>query len=181
MKKVLLSSSTILMLALTGCASQSAPTTNAPAANNHAAASETAAQTVEQVKVVQTDNIDSKVQVAYQCKANNNQTQKVEAMYGVKDNTLVVAQLKINDQVSPGLWRVVNDVNGDTQNSYFNNGVTWITDKATPANVTRTNGNMLMQTATREINGKQETVQNILLKYCTVDRAATNRLNRTHR
>lgn len=56
----------------------------------------------------ETNDIDRAVEVAYNCQIIVNgkaQTQPITAMYGIKGNDVVVAQLKINDTVTPGMWR----------------------------------------------------------------------------
>ena len=130
------------------------------------------------MQLARVDSIDSRVEVAYTCDSRSGGKQKMSVMYGIKDGTLVVAQTLVNREPSPGLYRVLNDANGETQNSYFGEGITWITDKATPSNVTQVNGSMLTQADTTTVNGKQMQVDNILFKSCVLDKAATAKLNK---
>ena len=103
-------------------------------------------------------------------------------MYGIKSGTLVVAQLKINDKVSPGLWRVLNDSNGQQQNSYYGEGVIWVTGKATPANVATTNAIGLLQAQSLDNAGNPVNLSTVL-ENCQVSRqaAAPTRGNRQQR
>ena len=166
MKKLLISASALLILA--GCA-----TGNTPSASSDVRAH--AATTNSQPQLAKVESIDSRVEVAYRCTSPKG-PQNMSVMYGVKDGTLIVAQAKVNGELTPGLARVLNDVNGDSQNSYYGNGLTWVTEKATPADVTRVNGNMLTQAKQVTVDGVPTGVQDILLKSCVVDTAATNRL-----
>ncbi|WP_338809631.1 hypothetical protein V6667_04280 [Neisseria leonii] len=169
MKKLLISASA--MLALAGCAANQAP----QAAETDVRAQAATTNSAPQLAAV--DSIDSRIEVAYRCTTPQG-VQPMSVMYGVKDGTLIVAQAKVNGELTPGLARVLNGVNSESQNSYYGNGLTWITDKATPADVTRVDGNMLTQAKELTVNGVPTGVQDILLKGCAVDTAATARLNR---
>lgn len=163
---------------LAACGTTSAPRQTAQTGGQQQAPVEEVAVSADNgMQLARVDSIDGRVEVAYTCDSPNGK-QKARVMYGVKDGTLVVAQTLVNNQPSPGLYRVLNDVNGDSQNSYFGEGITWTTDKATPANVTKVNGNMLTQAGTTTVNGKQMSVDNILLKSCVLDKAATAKLNK---
>lgn len=182
MQKILVSAAALMLLA--ACGTTAAPggkkngqAQTPPDAQQHLPLDEVAISTDSGLQLAKVDSIDGRVEVAYQCDSIQGK-QKMRVMYGVKDGTLVVAQTLVNNQPSPGLYRVLNDVNGDTQNSYFSEGITWVTEKATPANVTRVNGNMLTQAGTDTVNGQQVPVQNILLKSCVLDKAATAKLNK---
>ena len=106
MNKMLIA--TAALLALAGCASQQTPATTANTGS-------TAASNMPPADV---SSIDSTRDVVYTCDSPEG-PKKVGAMYGVKDNTLVVAQIKIGDQLTPGLYRVLNDAQGERQNSYL--------------------------------------------------------------
>ncbi|MCP2041325.1 hypothetical protein L1281_001923 [Neisseria sp. HSC-16F19] len=175
MQKILVSAAALMLLA--ACGTTSAPRQAQQGGQQQAPVEEVAISTDTGMQLARVDSIDGRVEVAYTCDSRNGK-QKVRVMYGVKDGTLVVAQTLINNEPSPGLYRVLNDANGDTQNSYFGEGITWTTAKATPANVTKVNGNMLTQAGTDTVNGKQVQVDNILLKSCVLDKAATAKLNK---
>ncbi len=52
--------------------------------------------------------IDRTQEVFYTCKVQVNgklQDQKISAMYGIKGDDVIVAQLKINGKITPGMWR----------------------------------------------------------------------------
>ena len=176
MKKVLIPA--VMVLALAGCAS----TGGSKGGQQTAGQQQPAQPTAPAIQVAQVDGIDRSVEVHYKCTSANGE-QKMSAMYGVKDNTLVVAQVKVNDQASPGMWRVLNDANGETQNSYYAEGITWITDKATPANVARTNARVLLQAQSLDANGTPVGEHNVLLRDCNVERqaAAPARRNQQNR
>lgn len=168
-----------LLLTLTACAGTAAP--KSPGQTTPLAAVEPVPETnVPRIEVVQVGSIDSSVEVKYRC-ASPGGSQNISAMYGIKDGTIVAAQLKINEQVSPGLWRVTNDANGDTQNSFYGSGLTWITEKATPATVRRTVPKQLLQAQSLDANGAPTGTQDILLKDCSVVQGAADNNRRTRR
>ena len=153
MNKMLIA--TAALLALAGCASQQTPATTA----------NTGSTAASSMQLAEVSSIDSTVEVVYTCDSPEG-PKKVGAMYGVKDNTLVVAQIKIGDQLTPGLYRVLNDAQGERQNSYFGNGLTWTTGKATPANVKKVNGDMLTQASALDAMGAPVGTQTVLLRTC---------------
>ena len=111
--------------------------------------------------------IDGKKEVAYTCQVEINgklTPQKVTAMYGFKGNDIVVAQLKIGRQVTPGMWR-----DGFVP---MNRSTVWTTMPATAENVTQVDGGKL---SVGQGAGAQ---QSIILDSCKLDRTATARLNR---
>ncbi|MDO4693501.1 MAG: hypothetical protein Q4A62_02595 [Eikenella sp.] len=169
MKKVFIPAA-VMVLSLAGCASSSAPKSSTPAQGQQGAATPVPA-TTPAIQVAQVDSIDKTVEVSYKCTSPNGE-QKMSAMYGVKDGTLVVAQLKVNNQASPGLWRVLNDANGNSQNSFYGEGLTWITGKASPNDVSRVNANVLLQAQSLDSNGTPVGQQNVLLRDCAVERTA---------
>ena len=171
----------IAVLALSACSSSKAPEGNQPQTQQQAQQSDEATASIGKIQVAQAGNIEKTVEVNYTCQAGNGQQQKVGAMYGIKSGTLVVAQLKINDKVSPGLWRVLNDSNGQQQNSYYSNGVIWVTGKATPATVARTNAIGLLQAQSVDDAGNPVNLTTVL-ENCQVSRqAAPARGNRQQR
>lgn len=177
----------IAVLALSACSSSKAPEGNQPQTQQTQQGQQAqqgngeATAAIGKIQVAQVDSIDKTVEVHYTCQAGNGQQQKVSAMYGIKSDTLVVTQLKINDKVSPGLWRVLNDSNGQQQNSYYSNGVIWVTGKATPSNVTRTNAIALLQAQSVDDAGNPVNPVAVL-ENCRVTRqAAPVRGNRPQR
>lgn len=147
---------TLLATVLAVCSFAAAAADTAPAANGGS-------------------EIDGKKEVAYTCQVEINgklTPQKVTAMYGFKGNDIVVAQLKIGRQVTPGMWR-----DGFVPMNRFisqdNNRTTvWTTMPATADNVTQVDGGKL---SVGQGTGAQ---QSIILDSCKLDRAATARLNR---
>jgi len=121
-------------------------------------------------------SLDKKVEVAYTCDSQQGK-QSLNAMYGIKNGETAVVQLKAaNGQLTPNLRRVMNDTNGKKQNSYYSDGLTWITDKASPDTLTSANGKILMQ-ADAVDGGLPEGDQTILFQNCKVDKSATKKLN----
>lgn len=135
-------------------------------AEQPAAQTQPAAQGVEirQPQTVQVDSIDGTKEVAYRCG-----NQPVNVMYGFKGNEVVAAQVKINDQLTPGLFRVIGNKD---QNMFTGNGITWVADKATAKNVDKVNGNMLTQEAIQTVNGQPQQVSQILVKGCVLAKPA---------
>ena len=174
MNSKLVISAAIAVLALSACSSSKAPEGNLPQTQQGQQAQQgngEATAAIGKIQVAQVDSIDKTVEVYYTCQAGNGQQQKVSAMYGIKSDTLVVTQLKINDKVSPGLWRVLND----------SNGVIWVTGKATPANVARTNAIALLQAQSVDADGNPVN-PTVVLENCQVSRqAAPARGNRQQR
>lgn len=174
----------IAVLALSACSSSKAPEGNQPQTQQGQQVQQgngEATAAIGKIQVAQVDSIDKTVEVHYTCQAGNGQQQKVSAMYGIKSDTLVVTQLKINDKVSPGLWRVLNDSNGQQQNSYYSNGVIWVTGKATPADVASTNAIGLLQAQSVDDAGNPLNLTTVL-ENCQVSRqAAPARGNRQQR
>lgn len=163
----------ILMAALTGCSTfggDKAKAEPAPAATASAPAA-TTANSQQAPATVQVDSIDGKKEVAYKCgdKGQNPLT----VMYGFKNNQVVVAQVKYQEKLSPGLFRVIGD---NDQNTFTANGITWSAGKATPDNVDKVDGNMLTQQAVETVNGQQQQVSQIVTKYCKLDKTATAKL-----
>ena len=167
----------LLLALLTGCAStgKTEAETQQPAAEAPAAAPAStpaaAAPAAPQPKTRAVDSIDGKKEVAYKC--GHKGQSPLTVMYGFKDGQVVIAQVKYQEKLSPGLLRVIDDKD---QNTFTANGITWTADKATPANVDKVNGNMLSQEAIETVSGQQQQVSQIVTKYCTLDKAATAKL-----
>ena len=175
----------LAILALSACSNSKAPDAQPQTQQGQQVQQDGSGEAIAaigNIQVAQVDSIDKTVEVRYTCQAPNGQQQAVNAMYGIKSDTLVAAQLKINNQVSPGLWRVLNDSSGQQQNSYYGNGVIWVTDKATPANVTRANARALLQAQSVDAAGNPVNPAAVL-ENCTVSRqaAAPARNNRNAR
>lgn len=161
----------ILLAALTGCSTFGGDKTQAQPTSTPAASAPAAATAQQAPATVQVDSIDGKKEVAYKCgdKGQNPLT----VMYGFKDNQVVVAQVKYQEKLSPGLYRVIGD---NDQNTFTANGITWSANKSTPANVDKVDGNMLTQQAVETVNGQQQQVSQIVTRYCKLDKAATAKL-----
>lgn len=114
------------------------------------------------------DSIDSKTEVAYTCNILVNQKiqdQKITAMYGIKDGEVVMAQLKINNEITPAMGR--------TADAFVNrfiskDGTMWTTLPAKADNIRQVDGGIL---STR-INNENR----IVVNKCKLDKAATAKL-----
>ncbi|MGF6147862.1 Uncharacterised protein [Kingella potus] len=126
--------------------------------------------------LAEVETLDKKVEVAYTCDSQQGK-QPLNAMYGIRNGETAVVQLKAaNGQLTPNLKRVMNDTNGKKHNSYYGDGLTWITDKADPSTLTSANGKILMQ-ADAVDGGLPKGDQTILFQNCKVDKSATKKLN----
>lgn len=110
--------------------------------------------------------IDSKQEVAYNCTINGN-SQKLTAMYGIKDGEIIVAQVKVNQQISPGLFRVEDGLVNRFV-SAEKDGTMWTTMPATPATLASVDGGILSHSK----NGTNE----IIVEKCKLDKAETAKL-----
>lgn len=153
-----------LALAFAGCATNKQATDETQADSN-AASQEAAAPAFEQV-----------VHFAYQCQANGKKAPILVASYGIVKGEPVAAQLTIENSTSPALIRAYDAPNADTLNTFTAEGITWVTKRATLEDLSQAEGVILTRRETTEVNGKQEEVDNILLKYCTIDAKATQSL-----
>lgn len=119
-------------------------------------------------------SIDSKKEVAYQCKMGNADI-PFKVMYGIKDNRIVVAQGKLNEQLTPGLFPLANPM---PMLDYYlgNNGEqtewSWTTFPTTAENITRVDGGTLAQ---GPIDRSQPQV--IILENCKLNKTETAKLN----
>lgn len=147
MKKTLLASFVLLSLTLTAC-------NTTKTADNAAKMPEEAAQPAQPAQQASQDQF---VDVRYNCMAGK-QKVPVIARYLIQDGELVKAQVLVApNQATPVLDRDLKSPNAASANIYSAQGLAWITDKTTVANVTTANGNML-----QSADGK------IILKYCDV-------------
>lgn len=137
------------------------------------AASSTQAESLAGPKTLTVDSIDAKKEVAYKCGTNGKE--KLTVMYGIKDNQLVVAQVKYKNELTPNLFRVADVAD---QNIFWGDRIAWRADKASPDNVDKVNGNMLTIRGTTEVDGSTEVVDQIVTKGCILDKSATARLNK---
>ncbi|STZ75947.1 Uncharacterised protein [Bergeriella denitrificans] len=128
------------------------------------------AQLVSAPPTVRVDNVDATKEAVYKCGAET-----LNVMYGIKGKDVVVAQVKYKDILTPGLFRVSN-VSG--ANAFWGNGISWTTEAADAANVTKVNGRMLTQAMVVNVNGRQTENNVVLFKGCALDKAATAKLNR---
>lgn len=122
-------------------------------------------------RTVQVDSIDGTKEVAYKCGTNGRNPLTV--MYGFKDGEVVVAQVKYQNKISPGLFRVIDN---NDMNVFTGENVTWAADKANAANVDKVNGNMLTQEVMQTVNGKQMQVSQIVTRMCMLDKTTTAKL-----
>lgn len=164
--KTLLIPAAALMLALTGCAAKGDATPQTTASTE--APASTAATPAQPVT-----SIDGKKEVAYRCGAKANET--VRVMYGFQGNEVVAAQVLYKQQASPVLYR---DRSQQDSNSFTSeSGIRWVADKATAATVDKVGGNMLSQPGKEVVNGQETMVDQIVVKYCKLDKKETAKLN----
>ena len=155
-----------IVLSACGSTSETAkPTAKAaPTAQQQPAAQPAAA---EGFKTVQVDSIDSKKEVSYKCGQGGKDA--VSVMYGFKGKEPVVAQAKYKGQITPGLFRVIGT--GDDVNAFWGEGVAWTAGRSNADNIDKVDGGMLTIRQQTTINGKTEMVDNIVTKYCVVEKA----------
>ena len=110
--------------------------------------------------------IDSRQEVAYQCRLDK-ETVKLTAMYGIKDGEIIVAQVKLSDQISPGLFRLPDNLLNRFV-SQGEDGTMWTTLPATPATLHNTDGGTL--------SFKRNGTNTIIVDKCKIDKAATAKL-----
>ena len=121
--------------------------------------------------------IDSKKEVAYTCQIlqdNKLQNIKLTAMYGIKNNQPIVAQVRINGVTTPGMWR---DTSFTLMNRFISSDpaereTVWTTMPADAANLAKVDGGKL---SVAEKAGAQ---QSVIADNCRLDKAATAKLNK---
>ena len=121
--------------------------------------------------------IDSKKEVAYTCQIlqdNKLQNIKLTAMYGIKNNQPIVAQVRINGVTTPGMWR---DTSFNLLNRFISNDpaartTVWTTMPADASKLTQVDGGKL---SVAEKAGAQ---QSVIADNCRLDKAATAKLNK---
>ena len=131
-----------------------------------------------QAAPAQTQNsqqIDRTQEVAYTCqieRGGKKQSIKATAMYGIKGNDIIVAQVKINGVITPGMWR---DTSFKLLNRFISNDpaertTMWTTMPADASKLAQVDGGKL---SVAEKTGAQ---QSIVLDDCKLDASATARL-----
>ena len=131
-----------------------------------------------QAAPAQTQNsqqIDRTQEVAYTCqieRGGKKQSIKATAMYGIKGNDIIVAQVKITGVITPGMWR---DTSFTLMNRFISSDpaereTVWTTMPADAANLAKVDGGKL---SVAEQTGAQ---QSIVLDDCKLDASATARL-----
>ncbi|MDK4555302.1 hypothetical protein QG071_04195 [Kingella kingae] len=120
-------------------------------------------------------NIDGKKEVAYVCTAQiagKSVQQKMTAMYGFVGTNVEVVQLKINGEITPGMWRDgFVPMNRFVSQDPDVRTVVWTAMPATSENVDKVDGGKF---SVAQTEGAQ---QSIVLDNCKLDRAATAKLN----
>lgn len=122
-------------------------------------------------------DIDSKQEVAYTCQIlqdNKIQNIKLTAMYGIKNNQPIVAQVRINGVTTPGMWR---DTGFNLLNRFISNDpdvrtTVWTTMPADASKLAQVDGGKL---SVAEQAGAQ---QSVIADNCRLDKAATAKLNK---
>ena len=121
--------------------------------------------------------IDSKKEVAYTCQIlqdDKPQNIKLTAMYGIKNNQPIVAQVRINGVTTPGMWR---DTSFNLLNRFISNDPTarttvWTTMPADASKLTQVDGGKL------SVAEKAGAPQSVVADNCRLDKAATAKLNK---
>lgn len=115
-------------------------------------------------------SIDSKTEVAYTCQVQENgknRDQKITVMYGIKNGEVIVAQAKVNNVISTGLFRVADPL----LNRFISedkDGTMWTTLPAKANEIRNVDGGTLSV----QYNGNNA----IIAEKCTLDKAATAKL-----
>ena len=95
-------------------------------------------------------------------------------MYGIKNNQPIVAQVRINGVITPGMWR---DTSFNLLNRFISNDpavrtTVWTTMPADASKLTQVDGGKL---SVAEQAGAQ---QSVIADNCRLDKAATAKLNK---
>lgn len=112
-------------------------------------------------------SIDSKVEVAYSCVIDQKHNQKMTVMYGIKNGEPIVAQAKINNVISTGMFRQADPLLNRFV-SESSDGTMWTTLPAKADQLRNTQGGTL--------SFKQNGKNTIIVEKCQVDKAATAKL-----
>lgn len=157
-------------VALTACSSGSKAKPEAKAAPTAQQQTQAQAQQAQAPvpNTLKVDSIDGTKEVQYKCGKDGKEPLSV--MYGFKGNEVVAAQVKYKGQVTENLFRIT-DSSKDV-NAFWGGNVAWVAEAATAANVDKVDGNMLTIRGTTEVNGKQEVVDQIVTRFCALDKGA---------
>lgn len=161
----LMISAILAAAALSACSSSSKK--EQPAANPAPAAQAPAQNQPFVPQTMKVDSIDSTKEVHYRCGQDNKDPLSV--MYGFKGSEPVVAQVKYRNELTPNLFRVIGS--SDDINAYWGENVAWMAGRADINNIDKVDGNMLTVRGQTTVNGKTETVDQIVTRYCTVAKA----------
>lgn len=119
----------------------------------------------------QVDALDSRQEVAYQCQGGDKQKIALTAMYGIKDNEVVVAQVRLAGVTSPGMWRVPDVLlNRFVSQDEGSRPTMWTAMPATPAQLRSVDGGKLSYAEGRDNE------QTVIVENCKLDKAATAKL-----
>ena len=121
--------------------------------------------------------IDSKKEVAYTCQILQDdklQNVKLTAMYGIKNNQAIVAQVRINGVTTPGMWR---DTSFNLMNRFISNDpnartTVWTAMPADASKLAQVDGGKL------SVADKAGAPQSVVADNCRLDKAATAKLNK---
>lgn len=131
------------------------------------------AETAVQPARASNNTLDDKIEVAYTCQGGNKQAVDLTAMYGIKDNEVIVAQVRVAGQTSPGMWRVPDVlVNRFVSQEADVRPTMWTTLPANAQNISQVDGGRLSYSAD---NTNEHT---LIVDNCKLNAAATARLNR---
>lgn len=116
--------------------------------------------------------IDGKTEVAYLCESGAKEKIALTAMYGFKNNDVVVAQIRLSGQISPGMWRVsdhlLNRFVGKDDNSLQ---TMWTTLPANAQTIRQVNGGTL------SYFDEQRKEHVVIVENCKLNHSATAKLN----
>ena len=133
-----------------------------------------------QAAPAQTQNsqqIDRTQEVAYTCqieRGGKKQSIKATAMYGIKGSDIIVAQVKINGVITPGMWR---DTSFTLMNRFISSDpaereTVWTTMPADASKLAQVDGGKL------SVADKAGAPQSVVADNCRLDKAATAKLNK---
>lgn len=136
----------------------------------------TAAFTAHAAPSASNNEIDRTKEVAYTCQIavdGKTQNQNITAMYGIKDDQVVVAQLKIGETITPGMWRDSFPVMNRfiSQDDSVKTTV-WTAFPADASNVDKVDGGKFSVATTAGA------AHSIVLENCKLDKTATAKLAR---
>ncbi|ULJ69611.1 hypothetical protein MIS45_01735 [Wielerella bovis] len=122
------------------------------------------------------NEIDRTKEVAYTCQISVNgkvQNQNITAMYGIKGDQVVVAQLKIGEAITPGMWRDSFPVmNRFVSQDESVKTTMWTASPADANNVDKVDGGKF------SVANTAGAAHSIVLENCKLDKTATAKLAR---